>query len=253
MENLNHDNLARTVTRAGVILLENGAETNRVEDTMTRLCRAFGATIVDAYATPTLLMISFTLNGQLVHNIKRVHIHETDLSKIDAVNTLSRKACAGKISFSSLAGALDESAEQKPYTAKVKLAGAAVCSFGFALFFGGNLKDAVCSAVIGTAVQMSVIFFNRLHVSSIFKFTLSGFFLTALSLLSHFFFASNLNIVTISTLMLLVPGLAITNAIRDSVNGDLVSGLARGLESVLVAISIALGSGICLYLMGGLF
>lgn len=251
MENFNHDELARTVTDAGKLLLENGAETNRVEDTMSRLCHAFGATIVDAYATPTLLMISFTLNGQLVHNIKRVHIKETNLSKIDEVNTLSRKACAGKISFEHLRNALETIKQQKSYSTKVKLCGAAITSFGFALFFGGTLKDAVCSFIIGIIVQAAVIFFNKIHVSSIFKFTLAGFLLTALSVFSHHFTGSGLNVVTISTLMLLVPGLAITNAIKDSVNGDLVSGLARGVESILTAISIALGSGICLFLLGG--
>ena len=92
---LEHDTLARTVTKAGMILLENGAETNRVEDTMYRLCKAYGASVVDTYATPTLLIVSFTLNGQLVHNIKRIHIQSTNLSRIDAVNTLSRQACAG--------------------------------------------------------------------------------------------------------------------------------------------------------------
>ena len=85
---LEHDTLARTVTKAGMILLENGAETNRVEDTMYRLCKAYGASVVDTYATPTLLIVSFTLNGQLVHNIKRIHIQSTNLSRIDAVNTL---------------------------------------------------------------------------------------------------------------------------------------------------------------------
>lgn len=249
---LNHDELARTVTDAGKLLLENGAETNRVEDTMTRLCYAFGASIVDAYATPTLLMISFTLNDQLVHNIKRVHISETNLSKIDEVNTLSREACSGKITFEQLQKSLDEIKNQKAYSTAFKLCGAAITSFGFALFFGGTVLDALCSLVIGILIQMAVTFFTQIHVSSIFKFTLSGFLLTALSVFSHHFIGSGLNVVTISTLMLLVPGLAITNAIKDSVNGDLVSGLARGVESVLTAISIALGSGICLFLLGGL-
>ena len=105
---LEHDTLARTVTKAGMILLENGAETNRVEDTMYRLCKAYGASVVDTYATPTLLIVSFTLNGQLVHNIKRIHIQSTNLSRIDAVNTLSRQACAGNLTCSQLDEKLNE-------------------------------------------------------------------------------------------------------------------------------------------------
>ena len=66
--------LARAVTRVGTILLESGAETYRVEDTMARVCKVFGADVVDAYVTPTMLLISFSIKGELVHNIKRTSI-----------------------------------------------------------------------------------------------------------------------------------------------------------------------------------
>ena len=82
--------IARAATTAGVILLESGAETYRVEDTMTRICKAYGADVVDAYATPTMLLISFSIHGDLVHNIKRTSIKSVDLQKIDRINALSR-------------------------------------------------------------------------------------------------------------------------------------------------------------------
>ena len=64
---LEHDTLARTVTKAGMILLENGAETNRVEDTMYRLCKACGASVVDTYATPTLLIVNGDKSDKIVN------------------------------------------------------------------------------------------------------------------------------------------------------------------------------------------
>ena len=248
---LEHDTLARTVTKAGMILLENGAETNRVEDTMYRLCKAYGASVVDTYATPTLLIVSFTLNGQLVHNIKRIHIQSTNLSRIDAVNTLSRQACAGNLTCSQLDEKLDEVKAYRPYSTPVCILGASICTFGFALFFEGTLYDAVCAFMIGAMVQAVVILLNRYHISSIFRNIIGGALLSALSLTASSSFTVSSSTVSISVLMLLVPGLAITNAIRDSVNGDLVSGLARELESILTAISIAVGSGFVLLLLGG--
>ncbi|MGM9942278.1 MAG: threonine/serine exporter family protein [Bulleidia sp.] len=251
MEN-NHDELARTVTTAGMILLENGAETNRVEDTMTRLCKAYGATVVDAYATPTLLMISFTLHDQLVHNIKRVHIQSTNLAKIDAVNTLSRKACAHQLTCAQLNQELQEVRKQAPYNDLVRMLGAAVCCFGFALFFQGTFMDAIAAFVIGILIQGTMNFLVELQISALFRNIIGGALLTACSFAASRVFGTGQNVVSISVLMLLVPGLAITNAIKDSVNGDLVSGLARGLESILTAIAIAVGSGFCLYLLEGL-
>lgn len=246
-----HDTLARTVTKAGMILLENGAETNRVEDTMQRLCKAYGATIVDTYATPTLLIVSFTLNGQLVHNIKRIHIQSTNLARIDAVNSLSRQACAGLLSCQQLDEKLDEVKAYRPYSIPARILGASVCTFGFALFFHGTLPDAICSFVIGAVVQAFMIMLNRYHISAVFRNILGGALLSGLSVTASRFIPVTGSTVSISVLMLLVPGLAITNAIRDSVNGDLVAGLARGLESILTAISIAVGSGFILLLLGG--
>ena len=73
--------LAKTATFAGVILLENGAETYRVEETMSRICEQYGASVVDAFATPTILIVSFSYHDQLVHNIKRIHSRSVDLHK----------------------------------------------------------------------------------------------------------------------------------------------------------------------------
>ena len=84
-----------------------------------------------------------------------------------------------------------------------------------------------------------------------FKYLSTGAILTFLAYISNYLFKSNRDIVIISAIMLLVPGLAITNAIKDSVNGDLVSGLARATEAIFVAIAIALGSGLCMIMLGG--
>ena len=111
--------------------------------------------------------------------------------------------------------------------------------------------DAVCSLVIGAFVQFLVMLLSHYHISSIFRNIIAGALLTAASIFSTRMVGVSSSTVSISVLMLLVPGLAITNAIRDSVNGDLVSGLARGLESILTAISIAVGSGFALVLLGG--
>ena len=60
----------------------------------------------------------------------------------------------------------------------------------------------------------------------------------------------NMDTVIISAIMPLVPGVAITNAIRDTLQGDYLSGGARVLEAFLKAASIALGVGIGMALFG---
>ena len=145
--------LAKTTTKAGMILLESGAETFRVEDTMKRIVLAYGAGSVDAYATPTLLIISFSLDGELFHNVKRTNIKEVDLTKIDRVNNLSRQLERTNMSLEEFNKKLDEINTSPHYKPITQMLAAAICTFGFAFFFGGTLKDAISSFVLGFVLK----------------------------------------------------------------------------------------------------
>ena len=106
---INYNRLAKAITRAGVILVKNGAEISRVEDTMERLCFAYGAKAVDSYATPTILIISFSMedDSELYHNIKRVSAGSVNLNKIDMVNSLSREIQKNVLSIEEFNSKLD--------------------------------------------------------------------------------------------------------------------------------------------------
>lgn len=131
---MNCNDLARAITKAGMILLESGAETFRVEDTMRRICYSYGAEVVDSYATPTLIIISFSLEHELCHNIKRTQLKNVDLNKIDKVNDLSRTIIEQDIPIEEFHQKLIEIDNEEKYNHKIMILGAAICTFGFALF-----------------------------------------------------------------------------------------------------------------------
>lgn len=244
--------LARVATKAGMILLESGAETYRVEETMKKIVYAYGASMVDSYATPTLLIISFTLDGQLYHNIKRTQIKSVDLTKIDKVNDLSRYIALHDMPLEDFDKALGEIDKCEKYPKWMQLAGAAICTFGFTFFFFGTWKDAICALILGFLLRFMVMKLEEISFNSFFKYIVGAALVTFVSIfLDKLHWCDNMDIVIISVYMLLVPGLAITNATRDTVSGDLVSGMARAMEALLTAVAIALGSGIIFMLMGG--
>ena len=244
--------LARAATKAGMILLESGAETYRVEDTMQRICVAYGADVVDAYATPTMLLISFSIHGELCHNIKRTQIKGVDLNKIDKVNDLSRSIAQQSMSLEEFFIRLEKIDHENTYGSGMMVFGAAICTLGFAFFFKGSLKDALCCALIGALLKIFMIQLDKVDFNSFFKYLIGGAFTTLSAIaVNHLGLCDSLDTVIISVIMLLVPGLAITNAIRDSVSGDLVSGLARTVEALFIAVAIALGSGLVFTLLGG--
>lgn len=249
---INCNDLARAATRAGMILLESGAETYRVEDTMKRICLSYGAQVVDSYATPTLLIISFSLDDELVHNVKRTQLKEVNLSKIDKVNDLSRSISEHHIELSKFNEILEQIDCEPKYKKIILISAATICTFGFALFFGGTLKDAVASLALGALLKLFTLQIDRIDFNSFFKYLISGAMVTLISIyFSKWHLCDNLDTIIISVDMLLVPGLAITNAIRDTVSGDLVSGVARTTEAIFIAVAIALGSGLVFMFVGG--
>ena len=54
-------------------------------------------------------------------------------------------------------------------------------------------------------------------------------------------------------IMPLLPGLALTNAVRDTIRGDLISGLGRGAEALISAVMLSAGVAIALLLRGALW
>ena len=250
MKKIYCNKLAKVITKAGVILLENGAETSRVEDTMSRICYAYGANVVDTYVTPTLLIVSFSMDDELQHNIKRIQSRNTNLSKVSAVNELSRNIVNNPIDLDELSKKLDDIDQLVSYRYFELLFGATVCVFGFSYFFGGNFIDAIFAMLIGTITYALQLQLDKISFSSFFKYTICGATLTALAILASTLNLCNRDVIIISAIMLLVPGLAITNAIKDTVNGDLVSGMARAVEAIFIAIAIAVGSGLIFMIVG---
>ena len=106
---MNIEKLLNTIIEAGKMLVESGAEVNRVEETMVRMCRCFeGIEYADSYVTLTGIMFSLTYENKTITRICRVHTGEVDLNRIDQINTLSRSICMNPISVDELANELEK-------------------------------------------------------------------------------------------------------------------------------------------------
>lgn len=253
MEKKYLDDLARVVTKAGVILLESGAEVYRVEDSMSRLCYAYGCSTVDSYATPSLLIISFTLNDELSHNVKRVRLKDTNLGKVERVNSLIREVTSSCIDLDELNNRLEEINNQKEYPDYISISAAFIFSVGFAIAFNGTFDEIIISGLIASIARWFMIQLNKMPIHTFFKNGITAFFISVICIIVSKLGICNEYVVINSTIMMLVPGLILTNAIRDSINGDLNSSLSRFLEALYIAIAVGFGSGMAYVLMGGLF
>ncbi|RYL94798.1 threonine/serine exporter [Sporolactobacillus sp. THM7-4] len=244
-EDLIHQVVAVCVL-AGKILLQSGAETFRVEDTMNRIAKNFSIPEAQSFVTPTGIIFSIEEND--VTKLVRIKNRGTNLRKVTQVNSLSREIAAGKIGLSEAYRRLKE-IDQSVYTYAIwlQILAAALASSCFLLMFLGKWEDMLPAFVAGGAGQAGAIYFHRLTKIKFFSEFTSSFLIGLIALFSiKTGIGIELNKIIIGSVMPLVPGVPITNAVRDVMAGDLVSGISKSAEAGLTA--FAIGAGVALAL-----
>ena len=129
----------------------------------------------------------------------------------------------------------------------------ALIAAAFTLFFGGNWKEALISAIIGGFNQIAVMISERFRFNKIFSRFLCSAIVTLLAFFAvKFNFIDMVDTVIIGNIMTLIPGVGLTNAIRDLFIGDSISGILRSVEAVLNALAIAAGYLLIAFFTGGI-
>ena len=233
---------------AGRIILENGGETYRVEETITRICEAYGLYEAESFVTTTGIMLSVTdVYGQTTSLVKRIKTRKVDLEKISRVNDLSRNLKTMGLTADDVKDQLNRIDNIEKYSNKTIIFFSALGAAFFTLIFGGDIYDFLISFITGGLIKYLSISLSTLRVNDFFVNIIGGALAALIALVSvNLNLASNVDKIIIGSIMLLVPGLSITNAIRDTIAGDLLAGTARAVEAFLIAVGIAIGSGIVL-------
>lgn len=238
--------IARVCTLAGKIMLKSGAETSRVEETMNRIAAAFGIVNAQSFVTPT--GINFSTGFADPSNTIRVSERSTDLHKIAEVNSISRKIDEGDLDALEAFRLLKEIEKAELNFPKwIQTIAAALLSGCFTIMFGGMWPDFVPTLItggLGYAAMLGIMYLVDIRLIADFFGSL------VIGLVAFLFIKSGYGVqmdkIIIGAVMPLVPGLPITNAVRDLIAGHLLSGLAKGSEAVLTA--MAIGSGVAVVL-----
>lgn len=242
---MDYRGLLDVTTELGYQLAMSGAETYRVEESITRIFAAYGIT-AEVFAIPNCLTVSLETEEQKpMTRMRRIGHHGTDLDSVERYNNLSRRICAEKPEPTIAAQWLQDAVNtKKQYSLWIYVLGNILGAAGFILAYNGSFTDAICAAVCGLFVGLISYGLGKLKVNMFFSTIASAF---ALGLTAYIAGALgwlvNTDGVIISSLMLLVPGLLFTNALRDIIYGDTNSGINRIVQVLLIGVAIALGTG----------
>lgn len=235
----------------GQEMLQCGGEVSRVEDSIRRLCLAYGAERVEVFTiTSSIIVTIYAHRFGAVTQTRRVVGQKYDLNRLEQLNELSRRICAERMSLDEAGRELDGIRAQSQENFRAQILIYALISSSFSLFFGGSPLDAVASGLIGVVLKCldRAIRWTRANslLSALICSCLGGF-LAVLAV--RMGLGDSVDMISIGNIMLLIPGIALVNSLRDMFSGNTISGMLRFLEAILLALVIAFGFALVIAVM----
>ena len=258
---LDYNKLLDMVSEMGYRLMKSGAEIYRVEDSIQRLLTAYGYARAEIFAIPfciiltiqegerNCLMVSLTSpDGRPVTQIRRMPTHGTDIYLLEKYNGLCRRLCRETPAFEEALEQMEAiTRTHRVYSLPTQLAAHFLGCGMFSLFYGGTPADGLCGGLCGMVIGLCMALMTRLGANLFFR-TIAGGAASALAAvaLTRLGVGQNQDLIIIGALMALVPGIAMTNAMRDIMAGDMVAGISKAAEALLIGAAIALGTALAL-------
>lgn len=233
---------------AGEIMLMSGAETQRVQDTMLRILSVSGRKQVEALALSTMLIVSLPREEKGPLSMARgVQDRSVNFEKICAVNSMSRAFVAGKITLEEATQKLLEIHYAPSFHPWLRILGYGLTSGGFTLVYNGTFADGIAAFVIGMILGLMVYWNGKWKAPYFFSSFMGGVLTGIFACLFHMVIPSTqIDMIIVGSIMPLLPGITLTKAIRDLLEGNFISGNSKLMEALLVACAIAGGVAIML-------
>lgn len=243
---MNEKLLMETAALAGKIMLASGSEVYRVEETMRYMLQRSTYPVAEAVVLATGLFVTLDdPKRETITLTRRVPARSNNINRICAVNEVSRRFCSGRISVEEAYEELKQIETSKVYTGRWNFIGMIGVSAFFAPIFGGSAVDVLGAGLVGLFLAFADYLVKKIKLNDFFINAFCAFVIAiAATVIRKFFLPEcSADVMIISAIMSLVPGVAFTTAIRDTLNGDYAAGSARILEAIVVALAIAAGVG----------
>ena len=226
----------------GRSLLKNSAEVHRVEETLTLVMKAYGYNNTEVFSIPNYLTVDIEHEGVINSKFVRIHSSVNNMNKLVELNNLSYAICRCGLSFDEASDTLYKIINEEGYSTKFLTIMGGAFALAFTVFWGGSLKDCIIATMAGLLSKYVYINLAKKKSTVCFNNVCSGFVLSILPVIVALMGLSfSFDKVMIGAIMLLVPGLGITNAIRDILSQDFITSVARFAEVIIVSLGMGLG------------
>lgn len=235
--------LFNNIVDIGEQMLVSGAEVHRAEESIERMGKAVGAERTDVFIITSSMVVSFYMeNGEHITQTRRIKNINTDYEVLHRLNNLSRDICSKNLTAKEIKNSLNNAVNGKRYSFWAECFAYSAIAGAFTLFFGGGLIEMIVSMFVGLIVRFGILLSDKTVGSRVFSKFISVVISTILAIVSvKIGIIESVDKIIIGNIMTLVPGIGLTNALRDLFTGDSIAGILRFVEAVLTAIAIAAG------------
>ncbi len=246
MVDVNERQVLELTTKAGKILLESGAEVFRVEETMRRIAKHYGVDTAEFVVIGNAIIATCGAEGKEQRaKIQHIPVSSARLDKVVAVNQLSREIEQGKYTCSQAWKELGQIDCLQKKSAWVRIFFTGIGSACFCALLKATILDCIVVFFISALVHTFMLTVSERHMSKIVGNLCTSILATLTCIICcELGIGKNLSNMVVGAIIQLIPGVALTNGIRDMTGGDYISGSVRMLDALFAFISIAIGVGV---------
>ena len=247
-----HEDAVFIAMELGEQILRCGGEVSRVEDTIRRICTAYGATDIDVTAIMSLIVSTVEFDGDTVVRTRWITGGVTNLGRLSKLNDLSRRICRTLPDKAEFLGRLNDIDVTTTIGNVPYIIGSLLTAFGFCIAWQGDLLDALISAIVALPMCIGMRHFSKTKTNAIVAKVVICFVAGVLAILmGKVVHSCDVGKVISGDIMLVVPGVMLANSFRDLLGGDLMSGIFRLCAALLDAVAIACGYAVAILIFGG--
>ncbi|MBE5906774.1 MAG: threonine/serine exporter family protein [Lachnospiraceae bacterium] len=250
---MNYNRILQEILDIGVLLKQSGAENFRTEDSLYRMCEAYGFVRSDVHVIPSNIQATIeTKDGEIYTQIRHIRKTGFDFNRLDHLNHLCRIVCQTTPSEKELKQMRLAILSEKPQRLLVTTIAALLGGGNFTIFFGGGVLDAILGGALGCIIALGGHYLSKKEDNVfIYNFILAAICQFLILLIVPLYPGSHSESVTVGIVMLLISALTTTNGIRDMLQRDFLAGIQNIFSSILGSAGIACGIAITMMILNG--
>lgn len=239
--------------KLGKQMLLSGANLERVNTTLYRICRCYDLREVSIFSLSSVIIISAKdADGAAFTRQIRVPAFGIQLERLKRLTQLSNQILAAPPEPEDLATLLRWGRAVEEYPLPVILLGYVLAVACLCLIFGGTAGDTVSSVITMLVLFWLLRLLDRAEMNKMIKNALCMFLIGGLSaLMVGTGMGDHFETILISTTLIVIPGIPMVNAVRNLLCGNEMNSILELIKVGLETVSLVVGLFVSVQLFGG--